>query len=77
MAFTGILEALKKGPVTNSPLYVFTDAPPKDVALFDAARVKTDMLGVPVYFFLTNGCGDKSRLPAVRGTCQGLLWSDF
>ena len=60
MAFTGILDALKKGPVNNSPLYVFTDAPPKDVALFDEARVKTDMLEVPVYFFLTNGCGNEA-----------------
>ena len=60
MAFTGILDALKKGPVNNSPLYVFTDAPPKDIALFDAARVKTGMLGVPVYFFLTNGCGKEA-----------------
>lgn len=60
MAFTGILDALKKGPVNKSPLYVFTDAPPKDVALFDAARVKMDTLGVPVYFFLTKGCGDEA-----------------
>ena len=60
MAFTGILDALKKGPVNNSPLYVFTDAPPKDVALFDQARVKTEVLDVPVYFFLTNGCGNEA-----------------
>ena len=60
MAFTGILDALKKGPVRDSPLYVFTDAPPKDVSFFDAAMVKTDLLGVPVYFFLTKGCGDEA-----------------
>ena len=60
MAFTGILDALKKGPVNNSPLYVFTDAPPKDVALFDKARVRTVVLSVPVYFFLTNGCGNEA-----------------
>ena len=60
MAFTGILDALKKGPVNDSPLYVFTDAPPKDVALFNAARVKTGTLGVPVYFFLTKGCGKEA-----------------
>ena len=60
MAFTGILDALKKGPVSGSPLYVFTDAPPKDVSLFHAARVKAYMLGVQVYFFLTEGCGDEA-----------------
>ena len=60
MAFTGILEALKKGPATNSPLYVFTDAPPKDVSLLEDAKRKTNFRGVPVYFFLTNACGDEA-----------------
>ena len=60
MAFTGILQALKKGPVTNSPLYVFTDAPPKDVSLLQDAKRKTNLRGVPVYFFLTNACGDEA-----------------
>ena len=60
MAFTGILEALKKRPVTNSPLYVFTDAPPKDVSLLQDAKRKTSFRGVHVYFFLTNACGDEA-----------------
>ena len=60
MAFTGILEALKKRPVTNSPLYVFTDAPPKDVSLLQHAKIITSLRGVHVYFFLTNACGDEA-----------------
>ena len=60
MAFTGILEALKKRPVTNSPLYVFTDAPPKDVSLLQDAKIITSLRGVHVYFFLTNACGDEA-----------------
>ena len=60
MAFTGILEALKKGPVNNSPLYVFTDAPPKDVSLLQAAKITAQVLGATVYFFLTNGCGNET-----------------
>ena len=60
MAFTGILEALKKRPVTNSPLYVFTDAPPKDVSLLQAAKITAQVLGATVYFFLTNGCGNET-----------------
>ena len=30
MAFKGIIEALNAGPENDSPLYIFTDAPPKD-----------------------------------------------
>ena len=60
MAFTGILEALKKGPLNNSPLYVFTDAPPKDVSLLQDAKIITRLRGVHVYFFLTNACGDEA-----------------
>ena len=60
MAFTGILEALRKGPVSDSPLYVFTDGPPKDVSLLQAAKIKAQLLGVTVYFFLTNGCGNET-----------------
>ena len=60
MAFTGILEALKKGPVNNSPLYVFTDAPPKDVSLLQDAKIITSLRGVHVYFFLTSACDDEA-----------------
>ena len=77
MAFTGILEALKKGPVTNSPLYVFTDAPPKDVSLLQDAKRKTNLRGVPVYFFLTNACGDEADYKPFEelatDTCGGIF----
>ena len=77
MAFTGILEALKKGPATNSPLYVFTDAPPKDVSLLQDAKRKTGLRGVHVYFFLTNACGDEADyLPfeeLATDTCGGIF----
>ena len=77
MAFTGILEALKKGPATNSPLYVFTDAPPKDVSLLQDAKRKTSLRGVHVYFFLTNACGDEADyLPfeeLATDTCGGIF----
>ena len=72
MAFTGIQEALNKGPVTNSPLYVFTDAPPKDVSLLKKLKEQADPLGVAVYFFRTNGCGNEADyLPfeELAGTC--------
>ena len=60
MAFTGILEAPRKGPVSDSPLYVFTDGPPKDVSLLQAAKITAGLLGATVYFFLTNGCGNEA-----------------
>ena len=77
MAFTGILEALKKGPVINSPLYVFTDAPPKDVSLLQDAKIKANLRGVPVYFFLTKACGDEADYKPfeelARDTCGGIF----
>ena len=77
MAFTGILEALKKGPVNNSPLYVFTDAPPKDVSLLEDAKRKANLRGVPVYFFLTNACGDEADYKPFEelatDTCGGIF----
>ena len=77
MAFTGILEALKKGPVTNSPLYVFTDAPPKEVSLLHDAKIKANPRGVPVYFFLTNACGHEADYKPFEelatDTCGGIF----
>ena len=77
MAFTGILEALKKGPVSNSPLYVFTDAPPKDVSLLKDAKRKLYYRGVHVYFFLTNACGDEADYKPfeelAKDTCGGIF----
>ena len=60
MAFTGIRGALNQGPESDSPLYVFTDAPPKDVSLLEKAKKESKFLGVAVYFFLTNGCGKEA-----------------
>ena len=60
MAFTGILEALKKQPVDKSPLYVFTDAPPKDLDLANDALIQAIVRGVHVYFFLTKDCGTEA-----------------
>ena len=73
MAFTGIRDALKKAPVTDSPLFVFTDAPPKDVSLLKKATVEAKSYGAAVYFFLTNGCGNEADYLAfeelARDTC--------
>lgn len=62
MAFNGIIEALNKGPVGGSPLYVWTDAPPKDTTddNIEEATNRAKLLGINVYFFLTTGCVDPS-----------------
>ena len=62
MAFKGIIEALDKGPVDGSPLYVWTDAPPKDATLDNIQEVtnRAKLAGINVYFFLTRGCVDPS-----------------
>ena len=76
MAFKGILEALKKGPVDGSPLYVWTDAPPKDPTddnIVEATNRAT-LAGISVYFFLTTSvCHDPSSVKPfeklARDTC--------
>ena len=60
MAFTGIRAALNEGPESDSPLYVFTDAPPKDVSLLEKAKGEAKLQATAVYFFLTNGCGKEA-----------------
>lgn len=57
MAFNGIIEALNKGPVGGSPLYVWTDAPPKDTTddNIEEATNRAKLLGIT-----TTGCVDPS-----------------
>ena len=75
MAFKGIIEALNAGPVEDSPLYVFTDAPPKDATLdnIEEAKNRAQIAGINVYFFATRGCGDPSSVKPfenlARETC--------
>ena len=75
MAFKGIIEALGAGPVEDSPLYVFTDAPPKDATLdnIEDAKNRVKAVGINVYFFATRGCGDLSSVKPfedlARETC--------
>ena len=75
MTFKGIIEALKADPVDDSPLYIFTDAPPKDATLdnIEEATTRAKLAGINVYFFATRGCGDPSSVKPfenlARDTC--------
>lgn len=75
MTFKGIIEAMKAGPENDSPLYVFTDAPPKDATQdnIDDATVRAQAAGINVYFFATVGCGDPGDVKPfenlARDTC--------
>lgn len=54
-SFDGMINALYEDPRWGSPLYVFTDAPPKDAddESQETLRVLADDLGVTVHFFAT------------------------
>jgi len=58
--FRGMLEALYQDPAWGSPMYVFTDAGPKDATEYDVEEVKTlasdDEYGVTINFFTTGYC---------------------
>ena len=77
MAFKGIIEALNAGPENDSPLYIFTDAPPKDATSenIEVARNHAKLAGINVYFFATRDrrCGDPSSVKPfedlARDTC--------
>ena len=54
----GIKSALDEGPATGSPLYVFTDAPPKDASELGYVTDAAKATGTNVYFFQsTTSCG--------------------
>lgn len=75
MAFKGMIKALDESPENDSPLYVFTDAPPKDATPdnIDDVEVRAKAQGINVYFFATIGCGDPASLKPfeklARETC--------
>ena len=54
-AFKGMLEALYQHPEQQSPMYVFTDADPKDATEVNIAEVKAlvKMFGVTINFLTT------------------------
>lgn len=58
--FRGMLEALYEGPEVGSPMYVFTDAGPKDATEYDIEEVKLlaskDEYDVTINFFTTGFC---------------------
>lgn len=55
LTMKGILDAMYQGPDWGSPLYVFTDASPKDATPENIAEVKSmaKYLGVTINFFIT------------------------
>lgn len=59
-AFTGMLEALYNDPQWGSPMYVFTDAGPKDASDEYIEEVKylasAEEYGVTINFFTTGQC---------------------
>lgn len=60
--FTGMLEALYQDPQWGSPMYVFTDAGPKDATDLNIEEVKllvsAEEYGVTINFFTTGECND-------------------
>ena len=56
-AFTGMLKALYEDPEWGSPMYVFTDADPKDATEENIEEVKAlaraDVYGVTINFLVT------------------------
>ena len=54
-AFRGMLKALSEDPEWGSPMYVFTDADPKDATEVNIAEVKAlvKMYGVTINFLTT------------------------
>ena len=63
-SFDGMISSLLEDPRWGSPLYVFTDAPPKDADDYnkETLSVLADELGITVNFFAGRSfCGRKSQ----------------
>lgn len=82
--FTGMLEALYQDPQWGSPMYVFTDAGPKDATDENIEEVKllvsAEEYGVTINFFTTGECNDilsyclvssRNMLFASKRECHG------
>ena len=69
-AFTGMLEALYQDPQWGSPMYVFTDAGPKDATDEFIEEVKhlasPEEYGVTINFFTTGKACNESWLTVSR-----------
>ncbi|XP_022797736.1 von Willebrand factor A domain-containing protein 7-like [Stylophora pistillata] len=78
-AFTGMLEALYQEPQWGSPMYVFTDAGPKDATDEYIEEVKhlagAEEYGVTINFFTTGECNDNLSfyLFSSRNVCSLVL----
>lgn len=62
LAFTGMFNAfITNPPNSNSPLYVFTDAPPKDANdpyfIKEAVYNLAEYYESPIFFFVARDCG--------------------
>ena len=57
-ALNGMLLAIQEGPEDGSPLFVFTDAPPKDDAEenMEAILALAEMFEIPIIFFIEEAC---------------------
>ena len=65
MAFGGMLGAFTANPKLGSPMFVFTDAGPKDDSFQNREALKTlaDQYGSTINFFTTpRGCGGKKGM---------------
>merc|ERR1719309_791260 len=65
LTFNGIIDAIKVGdPLPGSPMYVFTDAPPKARGEYNrdnAIGYALDYMMPVNFFFSTKGCGDPEK----------------
>ena len=57
-ALNGMLSAVQEGPEDGSPLFVFTDAPPKDDAEENMVAILAlaQMSGITINFFIEEAC---------------------
>ena len=54
----------ENSPEPNSPLFVFTDAPPKDAKEeHEVLKYVAELFGVSVNFFVAKDCGGPSNEP--------------
>ena len=59
-ALDGMLSAIEEGPEDESPMFVFTDAPPKDGTKdnVESLLVLAESSGITINFFIEEACGE-------------------
>ena len=81
LTFKGMIDAIDEGPYLDSPMYVFTDAGPKDATKENILHLQeiAQAQGVVINFFMmrTSGCASSANISSFHDIAQATTGQVF